>query len=60
MSQTASLVTAKEAAVIANKSVATIKRYALTGRLKHAMKLPGDTGAYLFNRKDVEKLAKAS
>ncbi len=36
------------------RSVPTVNRYALSGRLPFAQKLPGDRGAYLFHRADVE------
>ena len=60
MSQSAQLLTTAEVAEILGKSTATVKRMALAGELPHALKLPGDTGAYLFHPKDVERLQKAS
>ena len=52
-------ITTAEAAEILGKSVATVNRLALLGRLKPERKLPGRTGAYLFRRKDVERLKAA-
>lgn len=46
-----------EAAGVLNTSVATVKRLAVAGTLPPAMKLPGKTGAYLFAKRDVERLA---
>ncbi len=48
-----------EAAKIVGVSDRTIKRLAKSGVLPHAHKMPGQTGAYLFRRRDVEKLAKS-
>ena len=53
-------ITTAEAAEILGKTVATVNRLVLIGRLTPARKLPGKTGAYLFNRKDIERLRKAS
>lgn len=47
----------KAAAEIVGVSDRTIKRLAKDGALPHAMKLDGDTGAYLFRRRDVERYA---
>ncbi len=46
-----------EAARILDVDRATVTRWALEGRLAH-QRLPGQTGAYVFDRADVEKLAK--
>jgi hypothetical protein len=46
-----------EAATILGKSPRTVKRLAFTGKLPAALKMTGDTGAYLFHRADVERLA---
>ncbi len=47
-----------EAAALVGVSIATIKRAASAGQLPIAHKMPGQTGAYLFHRTDVEALAK--
>lgn len=60
MSQSAHLLSTAEVAVLLGKSRATVKRMALSGNLKPALKLPGDTGAYLFDPKDVEAFKEAS
>ena len=39
-----------EAAEVLGVSKATVKRAALSGALKPAHKMPGDSGAYLFTR----------
>lgn len=49
------LIGTAEAAVVADVSVPTIKRLAKSGTIPHAVKMPGGTGAYLFNRSDVER-----
>ena len=48
------LIGTREAAQIAAVSVPTIKRAARTLALPYAIKMPGDTGAYLFHRHVVE------
>lgn len=54
---TQTLLTTSEACeVLGLTSRSTLSRYVATGRLKPAMKMPGSTGAFLFNRADVEKL----
>lgn len=60
MSQSAHLLSTAQVAAMLNKSTATVKRMALAGTLPPAMKLPGETGAYLFRPEDVERLLKAS
>ena len=51
MSETAhTYLTTRQVAERLGKSVATVKRMAADGRLPHAVKVPGDTGAYLFER----------
>ena len=54
----ADLITTAEAAALAEKSIATINRWAASGRLPVAMQFPGDKGARMFRRRDVERLAK--
>jgi excisionase family DNA binding protein len=46
-----------EASQILGVDRATITRWALEGRLAY-QRLPGQTGAYVFDRADVEKLAR--
>lgn len=48
---------AAEAAQILGRSQRTLHRWASSGRLPAATKLPGTSGALLFRRKDVEVLA---
>lgn len=55
----ADLIGTSEAATILNVSNRTVKRMAKDERLPYVLKMTGDTGAYLFKRSDVEKLAKA-
>lgn len=50
------LITAGEAERILRKSRRTIIRWAEQGRLDPVRKLPGDTGAYVFERSAVEAL----
>lgn len=49
--------TSAEVARVLGRSVRTVHRLVEDGVLP-AMKLPGETGAYLFDPKDVEALAK--
>ncbi len=49
---------AADAARILGVSVHTVGRYARRGVLVPVMKAPGLRGAYLFDRRDVERLAK--
>lgn len=53
-------ITTAEAAQILGKSVATVNRLVALGRLTPARKLPGKTGAYLFDRAAVEALRAAA
>lgn len=55
MSQNAqTYLTTKQVAERLGKSVATVKRMAADGRLPYAVKVPGDTGAYLFDPSVIE------
>ena len=54
------LIPTVEVAEIMNKDVSTVLRLAKSGKLPYAIKIPGKTGAYLFSRKAIEKLAKAA
>ena len=49
--------TTAEAALILGKSVTTVNRLTAAGQLTPSHKLPGKTGAYLFNRADIEAAA---
>ena len=49
---------AAEAAAILGVSTHTVGRYARRGVLTPVAKAPGRRGAYLFDRRDVERLAK--
>lgn len=51
------LLKARDAAEILNCDVRTVHRWAETGRLPIAVKVPGYRGALLFRRDDVEELA---
>lgn len=51
------LLSTAEVADLRRVHVRTVHRWVATGRLTPALKLPGGTGAYLFNRSDVEALA---
>ena len=58
MSQTAqTYMKASEAAGVLGVSVATVKRMAADGRLPHVVKVPGETGAYLFDPAVVQLVA---
>ncbi|CAB4136963.1 Helix-turn-helix domain containing protein, partial [uncultured Caudovirales phage] len=46
--------TAPEVARRLGKSLATVKRYARAGKLPVILKVPGATGAYLFDRAAIE------
>lgn len=48
------LLTTAQVAKILNRAIPTVNKYATTGELPHAHKLPGLRGAYLFRREDVE------
>ena len=54
------LVATAEAAEILTCSGRTVLRLVESGRLAPAVKIPGQTGAYLFHRSDVEALAGAA
>jgi len=53
MSQRLNIIGVQEAAELLNVSPATLKRQALAGTISTVTKLPGRTGAYLFNRDDL-------
>lgn len=50
------LIGTADAAKILGVSERTAKRLASSGRLPAAVKMPGETGAYLFRRSDVERM----
>ena len=52
------LVGSAEAARMCGRTVATMNRWAAAGLLPVALRLPGRTGANLFKRRDVERLAR--
>ena len=47
----------KQVAQILRVEVRTVHRMATDGRLTPLMKLPGETGAYLFDPAEVDRLA---
>lgn len=57
MTKSSNLLTTAQVAKALGKSVRTIHRMADSGQLRAVAKLPGETGAYLFHRADVEALA---
>lgn len=50
--------TTRDVVEILGVSRATVKRMATDGRLPYLLKVPGDTGAYLFDRRTVERYAR--
>ncbi len=48
------LIRTKDVAGLAGKTVATVNRWVLEGKLTPAVEMPGKTGARLFRRSDVE------
>lgn len=54
------LMTTSEVCDLLDVGSSTVSRWAMSGALAPARKLPGLRGAYLFRRADVEALAKAS
>lgn len=53
------LITSAEAAQILGKGVSAVNRDAQLGYIPIAKKLPGKTGAYLFEREAIEAKAQA-
>lgn len=49
--------TTAQVAEILNYTIPWVNKLAATGRLPVAQKLPGRTGAYLFNRAEIERVA---
>ena len=52
---TDTLIGATEAAEILGVSRATVSRWVTEEKLQPAQKMPGETGAYLFRRAEVER-----
>lgn len=52
------LISTREAAQVLNCSRRTVERHVASGRLVPKAKLPGRTGAFVFRRVDVERLAR--
>ena len=55
---TAELIGSGEACRIVGVDRATLLRWREAGVITEAMRLPGETGAWLFHRADVEQLAR--
>ena len=53
MTQPHDLLTVAQLAELRGESVTTVKRKAKAGKIPYAMKVPGKTGAYLFDRSAV-------
>lgn len=54
--QASELISTAETARLLGKSVATINRWVVLGKIKPAHEMPGETGARLFRRSDVERI----
>lgn len=54
------LIGTAEAARLRGVDMRTIQRWAASGVLEPVVKIPGRTGAYLFNRSDIEEPMKKS
>jgi DNA-binding transcriptional MerR regulator len=52
------LMTASEVAAAFGRDTRTISRWTREGRLTPTTKLPGKTGAYLYDASQIQKLAK--
>lgn len=52
------LLTTAQVAEITGWSITSINRWALAGDLKPVRKLPGRTGPYLFDRAEIERIAR--
>lgn len=57
MPESPALVGSAEAAELIGWSLRKVIREATAGRLPHVHKLPGQTGAYLFDRSVIETIA---
>ena len=54
------LMTASEVAEAFGRDTRTISRWTREGRLTPTTKLPGQTGAYIYDRAEIEKLVSSS
>jgi len=52
------LLPTKDVAQLLGVHVSTVARMVAANEIQPAMKIPGKTGAYLFDRADVERLAR--
>lgn len=52
--------TATEVAAAFGRNTRTISRWTREGRLTPAYQLPGQTGAYIYDRAEIERLVAAS
>lgn len=59
MTDAQTLIATREVANRLGVTVATVSRMVKRGDLPAVQKLPGRTGAYLFDRAEIEKLADA-
>lgn len=57
MTDDTTLIGSKEAAELLGLTYATFKRRAKAGKIPRVAKMTGDTGAYLFDRSEIERLA---
>jgi excisionase family DNA binding protein len=51
------LMTTTEAGQVLGRNSRAVQRLVKKGRLKHALKLAGPNGAYLFDREEVQRVA---
>lgn len=54
----ADLIGSAETCTILDIDRSTMSRWIAAGKLPYAVRLPGPNGAFLFNRSDVEELAR--
>lgn len=54
------LITTTEVAKLLNRDARTVQRQATSGELPFVSKLPGTTGAFLFDRADIAALIPAN
>jgi predicted DNA-binding transcriptional regulator AlpA len=57
MRTTGELITTAQASELLGITVAWINKQAAKGRIPYVQKLPGRTGAYVFDREEIERLA---
>ena len=60
MHKTEELLTSTAAGALIGKSGRTVLRLMEAGQIAAVAKLPGPNGAYLFRRKDIERLVNAA